>query len=273
MPDVLRLDLLENAYDYLNAALEHLVSARRSREQRHWKFALLNLTICIELLLKERLKREHPLLIYADIDRFRPITRSTKTAPFSVVVERLRYALGERFEALDKGRTALAQALRNQILHYDVKLVFPDAYHDFANLLNFVVRLFESEIRGSSPKTLYDIVDRQLWLEEDGLAEAFREEIVYYNAIFMAKSLKEEIVAEQSRDTLLREGLPVNRIPYGAPQEWPDMGPEYARDPCGDCSAARGQIHLHGCDIERCPVCGGQLISCGCSLEYPYEEE
>ncbi len=33
---------------------------------------------------------------------------------------------------------------------------------------------------------------------------------------------------------------------------------------CGDCNVVPGQVHHHGCDIEQCPACGGQSISCGC---------
>jgi hypothetical protein len=33
---------------------------------------------------------------------------------------------------------------------------------------------------------------------------------------------------------------------------------------CGDCGAPRGGFHHRGCDLERCPRCSGQLISCGC---------
>ena len=39
------------------------------------------------------------------------------------------------------------------------------------------------------------------------------------------------------------------------------------RETCGDCGAMEGQLHLPGCDMERCPFCGGQLISCKCAHE------
>lgn len=33
---------------------------------------------------------------------------------------------------------------------------------------------------------------------------------------------------------------------------------------CHDCRAKHGKYHHTGCDVERCPRCGRQLISCGC---------
>ena len=33
---------------------------------------------------------------------------------------------------------------------------------------------------------------------------------------------------------------------------------------CHDCGAKEGEIHEYGCDMETCPFCGDQLLSCGC---------
>lgn len=41
---------------------------------------------------------------------------------------------------------------------------------------------------------------------------------------------------------------------------------------CHDCNVSGMGYHHPGCDMERCPKCGGQLISCGC-LDEQYEEE
>ncbi len=40
--------------------------------------------------------------------------------------------------------------------------------------------------------------------------------------------------------------------------------PARKSDRCGDCNVKPGGIHHCGCDQERCPGCGRQLIMCPC---------
>lgn len=37
---------------------------------------------------------------------------------------------------------------------------------------------------------------------------------------------------------------------------------------CHDCQILPGQKHHPGCDMERCPRCRGQLISCNCPITH-----
>ena len=37
---------------------------------------------------------------------------------------------------------------------------------------------------------------------------------------------------------------------------------------CHDCGVKEGELHIHGCDMEICPFCGGQETSCDCCYAY-----
>ena len=53
-----------------------------------------------------------------------------------------------------------------------------------------------------------------------------------------------------------------DRIKVGDSGDWAEGMPEDFR--CNDCNALFGHLHHWGCDAERCPACGFQLISCNC---------
>jgi hypothetical protein len=86
------------------------------------------------------------------------------------------------------------------------------------------------------------------------------KEFVTYNGARMIKGWPEKIEAAQLRPTILIGGIKRQRVRYG--EEADDWGAD--QHPCHDCRVIKGQFHVFGCDGERCPVCGGQMISCEC---------
>ena len=61
-------------------------------------------------------------------------------------------------------------------------------------------------------------------------------------------------------------GKVYKRIPVGGQGDFLEGSPTDAR--CHDCGALMGHYHHWGCDCERCPTCGLQLIGCDCEDVY-----
>jgi len=53
-------------------------------------------------------------------------------------------------------------------------------------------------------------------------------------------------------------GQDYDRVRYGEGED------DLAFPKCDDCGVKRGAIHQVGCDLEPCPRCGGQAITCDC---------
>ena len=83
---------------------------------------------------------------------------------------------------------------------------------------------------------------------------------VVYNGVEMVEGWPERIQEAQEILHYAIGGVVTARTRYG--DEADDCGAD--RGPCHDCAVIKGQLHVPGCDVERCPVCEGQAMGCDC---------
>jgi hypothetical protein len=88
------------------------------------------------------------------------------------------------------------------------------------------------------------------------------KQFITHNGTQVIKGWPAKIDAAQLQSTVMIGGLQRQRLTYG--KESADWGADI--QPCHDCSVLKGQFHVFGCDVERCPACSGQMISCDCDI-------
>ena len=99
------------------------------------------------------------------------------------------------------------------------------------------------------------MISNKLSFNDEGIGKAVKE----YNANYKA-------------DYLIRGKL-YRPIFYGEEEvAWGDYEDEETT--CGDCGCHLGEQHLPECDVQECPRCREQMLSCDCGLMYnvPFED-
>ena len=100
---------------------------------------------------------------------------------------------------------------------------------------------------------------------DDELEHAsWKGDFVPYNGVEIASIWPKRIERAQHQQHYLITA-PFERIRWGDEKRFGRrIKPKHA---CGDCAALPGQLHVPSCDMEECPACGGQALSCGCIHE------
>ncbi len=259
-PVVIELNVLENAYDFVEESLRYAEVAA-SESPVGWKFAIVLAAQGIELLLKARLAEEHPLLLQVNPDSVNP---GNKTVTVHSAIKRLQ-ASGITLREDDIRRLLRAQRLRNEFLHYEVRATVEQLEAAYADLFEFA-HVFHAE---QFDDELHDHLSEDLYGTEAAVISWFRREMVQYQGSEVIRWFPSEIVDAQFALRLRVDDQLFERIRRGTQNDL--LG---AKDiACHDCSALKGQLHAWGCDSERCPACLGQLLTCDCDWEWEYMDQ
>jgi hypothetical protein len=91
---------------------------------------------------------------------------------------------------------------------------------------------------------------------------------ILYRGVPMIEGWPEKIKTAQLVPSYMLNGQAIARIRYG--DEHDDWKAD--QQPCHDCRVLKGEFHVPDCDVEECPTCGGQLISCDCTFDDRVDE-
>ena len=147
---------MESDQTLLTSAKKFLVEALGNHRDRKWSFAILHAVTAAELVLKERLARIHPSLIFRNIDA--RSFRGEQTISLNKLPQRLSN-LGVQVDPKEAELIATFAEWRNQIVHHMPSFDEKAADRQLPRLLDFLAVFLRRELgtplEDFLPKSLY----------------------------------------------------------------------------------------------------------------------
>jgi len=178
----MKISLLENAYGFLEESLDKAIAAEKN--QMLWKYAILNLVQAIELSLKEKLRREHSVLIFDKIDS------PKNTVNIITALNRLQHICSIKLSKADINTILKASIIRNDIVHFEVELNAVENKIIFAKLLGFISHFNFIHLDSA----LDEIITFDLWQEAISIIEYAEELYERAKCIFEEKKFDFELI-------------------------------------------------------------------------------
>jgi ribosomal protein S27AE len=142
------LNLLENAIDSFNEALRNYQEGEINFKS--YKFAILNFSHFIELLLKHYVSRAHPLLIYKN-----PFSDKIKQQSTIGLWEAVQFIKNEEKTISKDFESDLKwiKKLRNEIEHYEFKMELSEVKETIGRLTKAIIEFIETYIEDMDLET------------------------------------------------------------------------------------------------------------------------
>lgn len=143
-PARIQFDLLTNARDSLQQAVEVFTCDVNVSEHTKLKRAILNSAHCVELLLKEKLHRIHPAFVWEKVDQYPNL--EARTVTMETAVGRLKSIGGVSFDANDERSLKSLRKTRNAIEHYEWHTTETEARIIIGTALSFAFVFADREL-------------------------------------------------------------------------------------------------------------------------------
>lgn len=168
-----RLTLFENGLDFILHSLEHL--KHDNNDPRNIKFGVLHLSSGIELILKERLIKEHKSLIFKDLNKFRYSNFQNPEVPtiyLDDIILRLEEFGGVLF---DSTSFVLLKKMRNSFEHsaFELELIYckatiSQAIHEILTFIdNYLSYKRSNNVKNQLERIRENLVDFDSFYDEE----------------------------------------------------------------------------------------------------------
>lgn len=139
----IEFDLVKNAKDSLNHAVEHLTE--HGLQPSDIKIAIREVAHVVELFLKERLSRIHPAFIWENVDDYR--SYEARTVDLERAIKRLSKLAGITLHE-DAWKTIQAcKKIRNRIEHYAFSIELKEAKVIIGRMLSFILEFSATHLQ------------------------------------------------------------------------------------------------------------------------------
>ncbi|MBI5462946.1 MAG: hypothetical protein HY941_12245 [Gammaproteobacteria bacterium] len=140
----IEFDLLSNAIDSIQQAIDLLAWRDEPGDARRLKQAVLAIAHGVELLLKERIRQVHPVLVWENVDKFPSL--SARTVTVDTTLSRLEKIGGLRINEADCEMIRSLRDTRNAIEHYSWSTTKAEAEQIVGKSLGFALHFAKDQL-------------------------------------------------------------------------------------------------------------------------------